>query len=118
MRNEGGNIVASSVEARAGFLDRSTMVVLIVSTSLIIGLFAVTYIGFFARWCSSEEGTLPDVSMSFQWRSPMSAQHINYHPYEWKQLVDYETFWVLSFSVAVVGTGLFALYSIAQQALP
>jgi hypothetical protein len=49
MHNESGHIVATAVEARAGFLDRPTMVVLIVSTSLIIGLFAMIYISFFAR---------------------------------------------------------------------
>jgi hypothetical protein len=39
----------SRYQARAGFLDRPTLVVLIVSTSLMIGVFAVLYIGFFAR---------------------------------------------------------------------
>ena len=46
---EAGHIVETPVEARAGFLDRPTLVVLIVSTSLMIGVFAVLYIGFFAR---------------------------------------------------------------------
>jgi hypothetical protein len=49
MHNEAGHVVETPVEARAGFLDRPTLVVLIVSTSLTIGLFAVLYIGFFAR---------------------------------------------------------------------
>jgi hypothetical protein len=49
MRKEAGHIVETAVEARAGFLDRPTLVVLIVSTSLTIGLFAMIYIGFFAR---------------------------------------------------------------------
>jgi hypothetical protein len=49
MHKEAGHIVESPVEARAGFLDRPTMIVLIVSTVLIIGLFAAIYIGFFAR---------------------------------------------------------------------
>jgi hypothetical protein len=49
MRKEAGHIVESPVEARAGFLDRPTMTVLIVSMVLIIGLFAALYIGFFAR---------------------------------------------------------------------
>jgi hypothetical protein len=39
----------TAVEAQAGFLDRPTLVVLIVSTGLMIGLFAVLSIGFFAR---------------------------------------------------------------------
>ena len=46
---EGGHIVETPVEARAGFLGRPTLAVLIVSTSVIIGLFALIYIGFFAR---------------------------------------------------------------------
>ena len=46
MYKEGGHIVETSVEARAGFLDRPTLTVLIVSTSLIIGLFTVVYVGF------------------------------------------------------------------------
>jgi hypothetical protein len=49
MREEAGHIVETPVEARAGFLDRPTLVVLIVSTSLMIGVLAVLYIGFFAR---------------------------------------------------------------------
>jgi hypothetical protein len=49
MNRESGHIVETAVEARAGFLDRPTMVVLIVSTTLTIALFAAIYIGFFAR---------------------------------------------------------------------
>jgi hypothetical protein len=49
MNKESGHTVETAVEARAGFLDRQTTVVLIVSTSLIIALFAAIYIGFFAR---------------------------------------------------------------------
>ena len=49
MRTEAGHIVETPVEARAGFLDRPTLVVLIVSTSLMIGVFAALYIGLFAR---------------------------------------------------------------------
>jgi hypothetical protein len=49
MRTEAGHIIETPVEARAGFLDRPTLVVLIVSTSLMIGVFAALYIGFFAR---------------------------------------------------------------------
>jgi hypothetical protein len=47
MHKENGQIVETSVEARAGFLDRPTLAVLIVSTALLIALFAVIYIGFF-----------------------------------------------------------------------
>jgi hypothetical protein len=49
MHKEAGHTVGTAVEARAGFLDRPTTVVLIVSTSLTIALFAVIYIGFFVR---------------------------------------------------------------------
>jgi hypothetical protein len=49
MHKEGGTIVETPVEARAGFLDRPTLAVLIISTGLTIGLFALIYIGFFTR---------------------------------------------------------------------
>jgi hypothetical protein len=48
MQNENGH-VETAVEARAGFLDRPTLVVLIVGTCLVVGLFAMIFIGFFAR---------------------------------------------------------------------
>ena len=48
MHNEGGHVVETAVEARAGFLDRPTLAVLIVSTSLVIGLLAIS-IGLFVR---------------------------------------------------------------------
>jgi hypothetical protein len=48
MHEENGRIVETPVEARAGFLDRPTLAVLIVSTCLLIGLFAVMYVGYFA----------------------------------------------------------------------
>jgi hypothetical protein len=43
MHNDGGHVVETAVEARAGFLDRPTLAVLIVSASLIVGLFALAY---------------------------------------------------------------------------
>jgi hypothetical protein len=49
MQNEGGHIVETAVEARGGLLDRQTLVVLIVSTTVLIGLFAVIYVGFFGH---------------------------------------------------------------------
>ncbi len=49
MHTERGHTVGTAVEARAGFLDRKTMIVLIVSTGLIVGVFAAIYTGFFAR---------------------------------------------------------------------
>jgi hypothetical protein len=49
MHKENGQIVETSVEARAGFLDQQTLTVLIVSTGALIAIFAVIYILFFAR---------------------------------------------------------------------
>ncbi len=49
MHKEGGHIVETPVEARAGFLDRPTLAVLIISTSVIVVLFALIYTGFFTR---------------------------------------------------------------------
>jgi hypothetical protein len=49
MHKENEQVIETAVEARAGFLDRPTLVVLIVSTVLVIGLFAAVYIGFFAH---------------------------------------------------------------------
>ena len=43
MHHEGGHVVASAVEARAGFLGKPTLAVLIVSTALTVGLFAIIY---------------------------------------------------------------------------
>jgi hypothetical protein len=48
MHKENGHIVETAVEARAGFLDRPTLAVLIVSTCLLIGLLAMIYVGYFA----------------------------------------------------------------------
>jgi hypothetical protein len=47
MHKEGKRIVETPVEARAGFLDRPTLTVLIVSTALVIALFATIYVGSF-----------------------------------------------------------------------
>jgi hypothetical protein len=48
MRQEGGHIVETPVEARAGYLDRPVAKVLIVSTLLVVILFAVLYFVHFA----------------------------------------------------------------------
>ena len=48
MRQEGGHIVETPVEARAGYLDRPVMKVLVVSTLLVVFLFAVVYFVYFA----------------------------------------------------------------------
>ena len=45
MRTENGHTVETAVEARAGFLDRPVLVVLVVSTAVIVVAFAMTYLG-------------------------------------------------------------------------
>jgi hypothetical protein len=52
MHKEGAHTVETAVEARAGFLDRPTLAVLIVSTCLAIGMFVVIYVAFFAQSAS------------------------------------------------------------------
>jgi len=47
MHNEGKHIVETAAEARAGFLDRRTLVVLTVSTCMTI--FAMILLVFFSR---------------------------------------------------------------------
>lgn len=46
MQREGERIVETPVEARAGFLDRPVLAVLVISTALVIGAFALIYLGF------------------------------------------------------------------------
>jgi hypothetical protein len=48
--NKGKAIVETPVEARAGFLDRPVLWVLVISTALVAGLFALIYLGFFTAW--------------------------------------------------------------------
>ena len=45
MHMENGRIVETAVEARAGFLDRPVLVVLVVSTAVVIVAFALAYLG-------------------------------------------------------------------------
>ena len=45
----------------------------------------------------------------------MTAQHINNQRYDWTHLFDFEKVWILAFSAAVVGSGVFALFSMAQN---
>ena len=47
MRKEDGHIVETALEARAGFLDRPVLLVLLASTALVIGAFALAYFGYF-----------------------------------------------------------------------
>ena len=48
MRDEGGRKVETSVEARAGFLDRPVLVVLCVSLALGVIVLGALWLGFFA----------------------------------------------------------------------
>jgi hypothetical protein len=45
----------------------------------------------------------------------MTAQHLNHQHYDWKHVLDYETLWILAFSAVVVGSGVFALFLMAQN---
>ena len=45
MHKEGNHIVETPVEARAGFLDRPVLVVLVVSTCLVAAMFYLVYLG-------------------------------------------------------------------------
>ena len=45
MRTENGHTVETAVEARAGFLDRPVLAVLVVSTALIVVAFVLVYLG-------------------------------------------------------------------------
>ena len=48
MHKESGHIVETAVEARAGFLDRPALVVLVVSVALVVGAFALVWGGYFS----------------------------------------------------------------------
>jgi hypothetical protein len=50
MRREDGHIIETAVEARAGFLDRPVLFVLLASTALVVGVLAVAYFGYFGSW--------------------------------------------------------------------
>jgi presenilin-like A22 family membrane protease len=41
----------------------------------------------------------------------MTIHHLSKR--DWKHIVDYETFWILSFSAVVLGSGIVALLSIS-----
>ena len=41
--------------------------------------------------------------------------HQEQRRYEWKHVIDYETFWILTFSAVVLSGGIFALFSISQN---
>jgi hypothetical protein len=44
----------------------------------------------------------------------MTPSHFNNEHDHWTHVVDYETLWVLAFAAVVIGSGFFALTSIAQ----
>jgi hypothetical protein len=48
MQKEKGRTVETPVEARAGFLDRPVLIVLLTSLGLVCVLFVLIYIGYFA----------------------------------------------------------------------
>jgi hypothetical protein len=46
----------------------------------------------------------------------MTVYHLTKRRYDdLKQIVDYETLWILTFSVVVLSSGVFALLSISQS---
>jgi hypothetical protein len=45
----------------------------------------------------------------------MTVHHLEKRRYEWRRIVDYETFWILTFSTVVLSSGIFALFSISQN---
>jgi hypothetical protein len=45
----------------------------------------------------------------------MTIRHLNKRNYEWKHLVDYETFSILTFSAVVLRSDIFPLLSISQS---
>jgi hypothetical protein len=47
MEKNGGHIVETAVEARGGLLGRPVLAILIISTVLLVGAFAITYYGVF-----------------------------------------------------------------------
>jgi hypothetical protein len=48
MEDQGGPIVETALEARGGFLGRPVLAVLVVSTLLVIAMFAVIYANYFS----------------------------------------------------------------------
>jgi len=47
MRKSGEHVVETPVEARAGFLDRPVLVILVVSVALALAAMALSYVGVF-----------------------------------------------------------------------
>jgi hypothetical protein len=45
----------------------------------------------------------------------MTVYHLNKRRHDWKNIVDYETLWILTFSTVVLSSGIFASFSISQN---
>jgi hypothetical protein len=45
----------------------------------------------------------------------MTVNHLKKRRDDWKRIVDYERFWILTFSAVVLSSGIFALFSIFQN---
>jgi hypothetical protein len=45
----------------------------------------------------------------------MTVHHLRKRRYDWKDIFDYGTFWILTFSAVVLSSGIFALFSISQN---
>jgi hypothetical protein len=45
----------------------------------------------------------------------MTVHHLKKRRDDWKRIVDYETFWILTFSAVVLSSGILALFSISQN---
>ena len=47
----------------------------------------------------------------------MTIRHLHNRHYDWKHVIDYDTLWILMFSTVVLGSGIFALFSLSQNNL-
>jgi hypothetical protein len=47
----------------------------------------------------------------------MTVNHLKKRRDDWKCLVDYETFWILTFSAVVLSSGIFALFPFPRTTL-
>jgi hypothetical protein len=45
----------------------------------------------------------------------MTVHHLKKRHDDRKRIIDYETFWILTFSAVVLSSGIFALFSISQN---
>jgi hypothetical protein len=45
----------------------------------------------------------------------MTVHYLEKRRQEWRRIVDYETFWILTCSAVVLSSGIFALFSISQN---